>query len=116
MLRWVLVLCTWTLVLHTSHATTSTTFRHAWQQYCSGRETKCSGAHIPQKAYVISLPDDVEKRDYLLPQLKTLGLEVEVVDGIHADQVPPQLLLRVKETSIPLLRVRSHVVTTAHLR
>ena len=91
------VLCTWTLlILYASHATAATLFRHAWQQHCSGREGECSGARIPQKAYVISLPEDVEKRDYLFPQLKTMGFEFETVDGILSDQVsicPPQACL-----------------------
>ena len=86
------VLYIWSLlVLYTSHAAASTAFGHAWQQYCTGREGECSGAHIPHRAYAISLPDDVEKRDYLLPQLKTMGFDVETVDGILSDQVYPCL-------------------------
>ena len=83
-----LILCTGTLlILHASHTTASTLFRHAWQQLCSGSEGECNGAHIPQKAYVISLPKDVKKRDYLFPHLKTLGFDIETVDGILSDQV-----------------------------
>ena len=86
--REIFVLWIWTLfVLYASHAKASTKFRHAWQQHCSGREGDCSGAHIPQKAYVISLPQDVKKRDYLFPQLKTLGFDIEIIDGILSDQV-----------------------------
>ena len=42
---------------------------------------------IPQKAYVISLPTDSEKREHVLPSIQALGLEPEIVDGILENQV-----------------------------
>lgn len=59
----------------------------AWQEYCKDRQ-RCRGLPpVPNKSYVISLPEDSTKRDVLIPRLKELGLEVEVVDGILSDQV-----------------------------
>ena len=113
-----LFLCTWILLaLCASHAMASVTFRQAWQQYCNGRQGECSGAHVPQKGYLISLPDDVEKRDYLLPQLKTLGLDIENVNGILSDQVSLSLILQRDRYAFcfrrSLPRTRSHVCAVA---
>ena len=60
----------------------------AWQDWCKSKGRRCNHrVGIPQKAYVISLPADSEKRDYVLPRLQELGLEAEVVDGVARDQV-----------------------------
>ena len=60
----------------------------AWQEWCSSKEHRCRHqGGIPEKAYVISLPVDSEKRDYLLPHLRRLGLEPEIVNGIPENQV-----------------------------
>ena len=106
------------LALRASHATASVTFRQAWQQYCSGREGECSGAHVPQKGYLISLPDDVEKRDYLLPQLKTLGFDIENINGILSDQVSQSLFLQRDRSTFCFTRTlpctRSHASAVAY--
>ena len=60
----------------------------AWRQWCSLKEHKCMHqVSIPQKAYVISLPTDSEKREHVLPPIQALGLEPEIVDGIMENQV-----------------------------
>ena len=42
---------------------------------------------VPNKAYVISLPGDVAKREVLINVLTDLGLHVEHVEGVQNDQV-----------------------------
>lgn len=60
----------------------------AWKAWCSSKDHRCRHhVGIPQKAYVISLPADSEKREYLLPRIQRLGLSAELADGISRDQV-----------------------------
>ena len=72
----------------------------AWNTYC--REGRlCNGSpELPDKAYVISLPEEIAKRSPLLSALADLGLTPEYVDGILSDQVDIALLdLNLKCTS-----------------
>ena len=48
---------------------------------------KDSPEAVPNKAYVISLPEDGAKREVLIGVLTDLGLHVEHVAGVHNDQV-----------------------------
>ena len=48
---------------------------------------KDSPEAVPNKAYVISLPEDGPKREVLISVLTDLGLHVEHVEGVLNDQV-----------------------------
>ena len=48
---------------------------------------KDSPEAVPNKAYVISLPEDVAKREVLISVLTDLGLHVEHVEGVRNEQV-----------------------------
>ena len=50
-------------------------------------DCKDSPEAVPNKAFVISLPGDVAKRDVLISVLTDLGLHVEHVEGVLSDQV-----------------------------
>ena len=50
-------------------------------------DCKSSPGAVPNKAYVISLPEDVAKREVLISVLTDLGLHVEHVEGVRNDQV-----------------------------
>ena len=50
-------------------------------------DCKDSPEAVPNKAYVISLPGDVAKREVLISVLTDLGLHVEHVEGVLNDQV-----------------------------
>lgn len=64
----------------------------AWQQWCGDTDHLCKHhAGVPEKAYVISLPEDSGKREFLIPQLDALGMDVEVVDGMLGNQVNLEL-------------------------
>ena len=59
----------------------------AWEDYCQ-KGPGC-GRHPPppSKAYLISLPEDVLKREGSLALLAELGLDTEVITGIKSVQV-----------------------------
>ena len=48
---------------------------------------KDSPEAVPNKAYVISLPEDGAKREVLISVLTDLGLHVEHIEGVLNDQV-----------------------------
>ena len=56
-------------------------------------DCKDSPEAVPNKAYVISLPGDVAKREVLISVLTDLGLHVEHVEGVLSNQVCPHTKL-----------------------
>ena len=65
----------------------ATVLIQVWGSFCS-RSNKCAAkAAPPERAYVISLPQDLAKRKHMEQSLSGLGLSVETVDAIPSDQV-----------------------------
>ena len=59
----------------------------AWGLFCSRDKSCAVKAAPPQKAYVISLPQDSAKRKHMAQSLNGLGLSVDIIDAIQSDQV-----------------------------
>ena len=57
----------------------------AWSHYCHRSHHPCP--YVPSKAYLITLPGDEAKVSFSLQQLKAIGLDVEVVQGVDGTQV-----------------------------
>jgi hypothetical protein len=59
----------------------------------------------PSRAYLISLPEDVPKRDSSLALLSGLGLRTEVIQGIRSIQVLQPRLSPCSTALLPCLQV-----------
>jgi len=59
----------------------------AWDEHCR-RKGEC-GKHpqVPNRAYLINLPEDKPKLEYSQKLLGELGFEVEVIEGVKSVQV-----------------------------
>ena len=69
------------------HGIAQTLYMQAWHTYCREGRLCNSSPQLPDKAYIISLPEETAKRSPLLSVLADLGLNPEYVEGILSDQV-----------------------------
>ena len=58
-----------------------------WGTFCSRNSNCAVKAAPPERAYVISLPQDSAKRMHMEQSLNRMGLYVETIDAIPSDQV-----------------------------
>ena len=59
----------------------------AWEEHCR-RKGEC-GKHpqVPNRAYLINLPEDKAKLEYSQKLLGELGFDVEIIKGVKSVQV-----------------------------
>ena len=59
----------------------------AWEEHCR-RKGEC-GKHpqVPNRAYLINLPEDTAKLEYSQKLLGELGFDVEIIKGVKSVQV-----------------------------
>ena len=59
----------------------------AWDEHCR-RKGEC-GKHpqVPNRAYLINLPEDKGKLEYSQKLLGQLGFEIEIIEGVKSVQV-----------------------------